>query len=275
MQVPRLEKPRTWKTWLKAGLQPASRGGCIPPGSTSLLKPVSWKKTAFWLAILVGLTSVVIEACDTGGRSPIPTTPTVTVGSISPEVTLPSPRTDGAVSLETCLAQRRSVREYADRDLTWEQIGQLLWAAQGLTAEWGGRTAPSAGALYPLEVYVATRQGVYHYMPQGHRLGILATGDQRGALQGVSLNQSAVGSAPAVFVVTAVYARTAGKYGDRATRYVHLEAGHAAQNLLLQAVALGLGGVPIGAFDDAGIQRVLGLPADHEPVYVIPVGYPR
>jgi SagB-type dehydrogenase family enzyme len=123
-------------------------------------------------------------------------------------------------------------------------------------------------------VYVATRQGAYHYVPQGHRVEALATDDLRPALQGVSLNQGAVGAAPAVFVVTGVYARTAGKYGDRATRYVRLEAGHAAQNLLLQAVALGLGGVPIGAFDDPGVQRVLSLPADHEPLYVIPVGYP-
>jgi len=203
-----------------------------------------------------------------------PPTPMATL-PISQEVTLSPPRTDGEVSLEACLARRRSVRDYAGQDLTWEQIGQLLWAAQGLTADWGGRTAPSAGALYPLEVYVATRRGVYRYVPQGHRLVTLTTDDRRAALQGASLNQSAVGSAPAVFLVTGVYARTASKYGDRATRYVRLEAGHAAQNLLLQAVALDLGGVPIGAFDDAGVQRVLGLPADHEPLYVIPVGHPQ
>lgn len=228
-----------------------------------------------WLAALAILVAgVSVGACATEPPSVQPSVTRATMAPASQEITLPPPRTVGPVSLEACLARRRSVRSYADRDLTWEQIGQLLWAAQGLTAEWGGRTAPSAGALYPLEVYVVTRQGVYHYVPAGHRLVTLAADDRRGALQGVCLGQSAVGAAPAVFVITAVYARTAGKYGDRAARYVHLEAGHAAQNLLLQAVALDLGGVPIGAFDDAGIQRVLGLPADHEPLYVIPVGYP-
>jgi SagB-type dehydrogenase family enzyme len=200
-------------------------------------------------------------------------TPMTTLAS--GEVPLPPPRTDGTASLEACLAGRRSVRAFTDQDLTWEQIGQLLWAAQGLTSDWGGRTAPSAGALYPLEVYVVTRQGVYRYAPQGHRLVALAMGDQRKSLQAASLNQGAVESAPAVFVVAGVYARTAARYGDRADRYVHLEAGHAAQNFLLQAVALDLAGVPMGAFDDAGVQHALGLPADHAPLYVIPVGYAR
>jgi SagB-type dehydrogenase family enzyme len=218
---------------------------------------------------------MIAGGCDAEQTIVPPTATSAATVQASQEVTLPPPRTDGPVSLEACLTRRRSVRDYTDRDLTWEQIGQLLWAAQGLTADWGGRTAPSAGALYPLEIYVVTRQGVYHYVPREHRVDTLATGDQRGALQAVSLDQLAVGSAPAVFVVTAVYARTAGKYGDRAVRYVRLEAGHAAQNLLLQAVALDLGGVPIGAFDDAGIQRVLDLPANHEPLYVIPVGHPR
>lgn len=195
-------------------------------------------------------------------------------GPVSQTVILPPPRMDGPVSLEACLARRRSVRGYAGRDLTWEEIGQLLWAAQGVTAEGDRRTAPSAGALYPLEVYVATRQGVHHYVAPGHRLVALVTEDRRAALRAASLNQPCVGSAPAVFVIAAVVARTAGKYGDRAARYVHIEAGHAAQNLLLQAAALDLAGVPIGAFDDAGLQRVLGLPADQAPLYVIPVGEP-
>jgi len=226
------------------------------------------------MVILVTGMGALAGVCDTEPPLVLPPATLAATAPASPEITLPPPHTDGAVSLEACLARRRSVRSYTAQDLTWEQIGQLLWAAQGLTAEWGGRTAPSAGALYPLEVYVVTRQGVYHYVPAGHRLITLATEDRRGALQEGCLGQSAVGAAPAVFVVTAIYARTASKYGDRAARYVHLEAGHAAQNLLLQAVALNLGGVPIGAFDDAGIQRVLALPADHEPLYVIPVGYP-
>jgi SagB-type dehydrogenase family enzyme len=136
------------------------------------------------------------------------------------------------------------------------------------------RTAPSAGGLYPLEVYVVTADGVFHYDPAQHGLSMVAGEDLREPLSRVALDQEAVRDAPAVFGVTAVVARTASKYGDRATRYVHLEAGHAAQSLLLQAVALGLGGVPIGAFDDDGVQRVLGLTHGEEPVYLIPIGHP-
>ena len=187
---------------------------------------------------------------------------------------LPEPRAKGDTSLEETLARRHSVRQYTDERLTMDEIGQLLWAAQGITRDWGGRTAPSAGALYPLEVYVVTPEGVYHYLPDGHRAEVLSCQDLRDALARVGLNQSAIHDAPAVFVIAAVYARTAGKYGDRAERYVKLEAGHAGQNILLQAVALGLGGVPIGAFHDDQVQRVLGLPADHEPLYLIPVGHP-
>lgn len=230
------------------------------------------------MTILVVGMGILAGGCDVE-RDPAMVAPTASSEALATapvlsEMTLPPPRSDGPISLEACLAQRRSVRAYTDQDLTWEQVGQLLWAAQGLTSDWGGRTAPSAGALYPLEVYVVTRQGLYRYVPQRHQVETLATDDRRQALQGASLNQGAVGAAPAVFVVTGVYARTAGKYGDRATRYVRLEAGHAAQNLVLQAVALDLGGVTVGAFDDAGVQRVLSLPSDHEPLYVIPVGVP-
>ena len=195
--------------------------------------------------------------------------------TLSPEILdLPQPRTGGDVSLEETLARRRSVRQYTDEHLTVDEMSQLLWAAQGITRDWGGRTAPSAGALYPLEVYVATPQGLYHYQPDGHRAQVLSRQDLREALARAGLDQSAIRDAPAVFVIAAVYARTAGKYGNRAERYVKLEAGHVGQNILLQAVALGLGGVPIGAFHDAQVQRVLGLPADHEPLYLMPVGHP-
>jgi SagB-type dehydrogenase family enzyme len=179
------------------------------------------------------------------------------------------------MSLEQALVQRRSVREFNDTPLTMQELGQLLWAAQGVTHEWGYRTAPSAGALYPLEVYVATADGIFHYLPQGHKLSVSSHRDPRRALYEAALRQEPVRQAPAVFVVTAVYARTARKYGEeRSPRYVHLEAGHAAQNLLLEAVALSLGAVPIGAFHDEQVQAALGLPADHEPLYLIPVGHP-
>jgi SagB-type dehydrogenase family enzyme len=187
---------------------------------------------------------------------------------------LPAPRKEGPLSLEKTLARRHSVREFKAEPLTLGEISQLLWAAQGITRSWGGRTAPSAGALYPLELYVATHDRLYHYLPNGHRAEVISRGDLRGALARAALDQTAVKEAPAVFVVTAVFARTAAKYGARAERYATLEAGHACQNLLLEAVALGLGAVPIGAFVDAEVQAVLGLPSDHEPLYLVPLGHP-
>ena len=187
---------------------------------------------------------------------------------------LPAPESDGPVSVERSLSRRQSVREYTDRVLTTAEISQLLWAAQGVTRESGGRTNPSAGALFPLELYAVTPSGLLHYLPDGHRAELLSTDDLRDRLSGVALGQEAIRRAPAVFVICGVFARTAGKYRDRAVRYVHLEAGHVGQSLLLQAVALGLGGVPIGAFDDVGVRRVLSLPTDHEPLYLIPIGRP-
>ena len=189
-------------------------------------------------------------------------------------IPLPAPSAGGDRSLEQLLEQRRSVRDFTDASLSLREAGQLLWAAQGTTRGGRGRTAPSAGALYPLEVYVVTADGVFHYDAAQHGLSMVAGEDLREPLSRVALGQEAVRDAPAVFGVTAVVARTASKYGDRATRYVHLEAGHAAQSLLLQAVALGLDGVPIGAFDDDGVQRVLALPQGEEPVYLIPIGHP-
>jgi SagB-type dehydrogenase family enzyme len=201
------------------------------------------------------------------------TSPSIAEGAIT---LLPPPSLDGETSLEESLARRRSVRDFDDTPLTAAELGQLLWAAQGLTNERGLRTAPSAGALYPLELYLVTAEGVFHYEPHGHQLSAVRSDDRRAALYEAALSQEAVLRAPAVFVVTAVYARTEQKYGaERSPRYVHLEAGHAAQNLLLEAVALGLGAVPIGAFHDEQVQEALGLPPDHEPLYLIPAGHPR
>lgn len=189
---------------------------------------------------------------------------------------LPPPTLSGETSLEEALVRRRSVREFDTQPLTSGELGQLLWATQGITHEQGFRTAPSAGALYPLEVYVATTDGVFHYQPHGHQLLVTSPQDTREKLYQAALKQEPVRQAPAVFIVTAVYERTAKKYGaERSPRYVHLEAGHATQNLLLEAAALGLGAVPIGAFHDEEIQKALGLPSDHQPLYLIPVGHPR
>lgn len=199
-----------------------------------------------------------------------------TIVPTSQTIELPEPILQGRLTLEEALSKRRSVREFTEDPLTLEEIGQLLWAAQGVTHPDGYRTAPSAGALYPLEIYVVTAEGVHYYDPQGHLLSLHQPGDLRAALHTVALRQEPVLKAPAVFVITAVYERTEKKYGkERSPLYVHLEAGHAAQNLLLQAVALDLGGVPIGAFIDDKVKGVLSLPDDHQPFYLIPVGHPE
>ena len=191
----------------------------------------------------------------------------------SGEVALP-PRLTGEMALEQAIANRRSVREFTDEALSQSEISQLFWAAQGITDQRGLRAAPSAGALYPLELYVALPDGTYHYLPRSHAIQLVSERDLREDLWEAGLKQDALRQAPAIFVVAAVYERTEAKYGDRAQRYVQMEAGHAAQNLLLQAVVLDLGAVPIGAFYDDQVQASLGLPADHRVLYLIPVGHP-
>ncbi len=189
-------------------------------------------------------------------------------------IELPPPVTDGPMSLEAVLSARQSIRAYTEEALALQDITQLFWSAQGVTRSWGGRTAPSAGALYPLELYAATAEGVYHYLPQQHQAELWSTEDIRESLWAAGLRQEALRQAPTVFIMTAVYGRTSAKYGERAERYVKLEAGHAAQNLLLQAVSLGLGAVPIGAFDDQEVSAVLSLPSGEEPLYLIAAGHP-
>jgi SagB-type dehydrogenase family enzyme len=185
---------------------------------------------------------------------------------------LPQPKTSGEISVEEALVRRRSKRHFAQKELTWEQISQLLWACQGIT-ENGFRTAPSAGALYPLEVYLVTKEGISHYQPEEHSLKSLLKEDQRHQLCQAALNRQCIKEAPASIVITAVFQQVESRYRERAIRYVYLEAGHAAQNIHLQAVALGLGSVPIGAFYDEKVQQVLSLPENHHPIYIIPIGY--
>ncbi len=190
-------------------------------------------------------------------------------------ITLPPPDRTGRMTLEEALARRRSAREFAAQALSKQELSQLLWAAQGITSPDGRRTAPSAGALFPLELYVATASGFYHYDPHEHSLDLHSEGDLRPALYRAS-EQDSVREAPSVFVIAAVYERTESKYGrERGPRYVHLEAGHAAQNMLLEAVTLSLGGVPVGAFHDEQVEKALSLPRNHEPLYLIPIGHPR
>lgn len=193
-------------------------------------------------------------------------------------VTLPPPRTKGEISLEGCLLTRRSVRSYRNSALSLVDISQLLWAAQGITAEGHLRTAPSAGALYPLELYLLAGNvdglapGAYSYRPERHELILLRSCDLRRDLAQAALRQDCVANGVATILFAAVYARTSAKYGQRAERYVHIEIGHAAQNVFLQATALGLGTVTVGAFDDDEVKRVAGLPKAHDPVYMMPIG---
>lgn len=190
-------------------------------------------------------------------------------------IRLPTAEQRGALSVEEAMARRESVREFADTLLTWKQTGQLLWAAQGVTRPWGGRTVPSAGALYPLEVYVSRRDGLYRYKPATHEVVRLSGRNHADALRAAALGQRWVREAPVVFVLCAVFDRIERRYGRRGELYVVLEAGHCAQNIMLQAVALGLGTVAIGAFQEDQVQKALGLPADHRPLYLIPAGHRR
>jgi len=194
------------------------------------------------------------------------------------------PRTSGSVSVEEALARRRSIREYADEPLTIDQVMQLLWAAQGITnADYGFRTAPSAGGTYPLEIYLVTRpsgvvgleSGIYRYEPRNHTLIRIVGGDFSAQLMAAALDQEWVGAAPISFVITTILERTTSKYGERGVRYVWQETGHAAQNMYLQAVALGLGNVVVGGFHDNEVQRILQLSDFEKPAYVIPVGVLR
>ncbi|MFW6010923.1 MAG: SagB/ThcOx family dehydrogenase [Desulfosalsimonas sp.] len=193
-------------------------------------------------------------------------------------ISLPEPEHDSSTSLEQALLKRRSQRSYAQAPLCLDEVSQLLWATQGVTSRQGFRTAPSAGALYPLEIFVAAGSvegldpGIYRYMPESHKLRAEISGDKREEIYAAGLRQPPIREAPAVFVVTAVFERTMQKYGGRGERYAMMEAGHAAQNLCLQTVDLDLAAVPIGAFDDSGVARVLGLDKKTTPLYLLPVG---
>jgi SagB-type dehydrogenase family enzyme len=228
-----------------------------------------WLAAAHGTGLVTGSTLAACAASESMRQPPIPQP------SEAQQIALPAPRLEGEMSLEEAIANRRSVREFTEDPLSWEEISQLLWAAQGITDPRGLRAAPSAGALYPLELYVAVAEGVYRYLPMGHALQVVSEEDLRHDVWEAGLRQGALQEAPAIFVVTAVYQRTEAKYGDRAERYVKLEAGHAAQNILLEAVALELGAVPIGAFYDEQLETALSLPVDHKPFYLIPVGHPE
>ncbi len=188
---------------------------------------------------------------------------------------LPPPRTDSTMSLEATLAARHSVREFRPHALTIDEIGQLLWAAQGVTHAGTKRTAPSASGLNALETYVITADGIARYLPAGHALEPLHDGDVSSELVEATGGQPCVASAPLVIAFSVVPGRISGRHGEeRGTRYSDFEAGHAGQNLLLQAVALDLGGVPVGSFDDRAVCQLLELPDGEKPRYLFALGRP-
>ena len=187
-------------------------------------------------------------------------------------VALPAPAKTGGMALTDALATRRSTRAFTNTALTQQEISQLLWASQGITDAKGHRTAPSAMAKYFLTVYVATADGLFQYIPDGHQLKKLASGDLRTKLS----PQPSVSSAPAVFIITGDYerAKTAinPEFGLRA---VNLEAGHATQNLLLQATALKLAGVSAGGIDPTAVANAASLPESSRPIYLVPIGHAK
>ena len=196
----------------------------------------------------------------------------------SSRIVLPEPVFEGKVSTEKALQKRRSVRDYEDNPLTLQEVSQLLWAAQGITGPYGMRTAPSAGALYPLEVYLVAGRvneipaGIYKYRPRGHELVKIAEGDKRYNLYLAALEQEAVNDGAAALVIAAVYKRTTIKYRERGIRYVHMEVGSVAQNIYLQATSLNLGTVFVGAFDDESVKKIMAMPEDEEPLAILPLG---
>jgi SagB-type dehydrogenase family enzyme len=192
------------------------------------------------------------------------------------QITLPSPKLLGKVSVEESLSRRRSERAFLPNELTTEQISQLLWAAQGITDKsWGFRTAPSAGSLYPLTMYIVKKDGVFQYLPDGHKLIEISTEDKRSSLVRAALGQTYIGEAPLVMVIAGNFRITEAKYGQRAYRYMSMEIGHVAENILLQSVAMGLVSVPIGAFWDDVVAKALEMPDTQDPFCIIPVGYFR
>lgn len=198
-------------------------------------------------------------------------------------IKLPTPLLKGKVSLEEAITKRRSVRKYRPESLALFQLSQILWSAQGVTGGGRLRAAPSAGATYPLEVFAVIGKqaieeletGIYHYEVDSHSLSLHKPGDFRIDLARAALDEGFIAVAPVDIVICALYTRTSYRYGRRGERYVHMEVGHVGQNIHLQAVALGLATVEVGAFDDEDVRKVLDVEEQIKPLYIMPIGKPR
>ena len=202
--------------------------------------------------------------------------------SQSTQIYLPSPSQQGSISLEEAIARRRSIRHFTSQSISQSQLSQILWAAQGTSDTPWTRTVPSAGATYPLEIFVVCgancieqiSEGIYHYNANSHSLTRHHQGDARLELARAALGQEYIYEAPADIVICAIYERTLRRYGARGERYVHIEVGHAGQNIYLQATAIGLATVAIGAFYDEPVREALRLDKQYRPLYIMPIGKP-
>ncbi len=216
--------------------------------------------------------------------SPVSSKSDSTVTLVKP-VDLPSPALDSKTSVEKALKSRRSIRTFTDQSVSLKQLSQMLWAAQGVTADWGGRTTPSAKSAYPLTVYVLVSKveginpGLYTYLPgttkPQHQLSLLKPGNLKEAF-GTAIGQNSANLAPVSLIITGDFEKMATAFGGkRVDSNVYLEAGHSAQNLYLEAESLGLGMVTVAGFDQSKVREVIGTPQNEEIIYVIPFGYPK
>jgi SagB-type dehydrogenase family enzyme len=203
------------------------------------------------------------------------------------EIRLPPPMLSGNMSVEEALFKRRSIRNFKNEPLDLKVVSQLLWSVYGVTYVYEKtgllfKTAPSAGATYPLEIYLlagnvdSLKPGLYRYIPANHSIVPMMEGDMRNQLTKACYGQDMIDQAPLSIVFTAVYERLTSRYGKRGKdRYVCMDLGHSGQNLYLQATALSLGTCAIGAFEDKAIISLFKLPEEETPLYVMPVGIPK
>jgi len=190
-------------------------------------------------------------------------------------IQLTDPNLTGTLSFEEALTRRRSVRQFSTQPLRRSQIGQLAWAGQGVTdAERGLRTAPSAESLYPMELFIATNEGLFTYRPAEHSLQQTMEQDVRSELARATLTPDPVAAAPCSIIVAGSSRKISARVGSRAKTFVAMEAGHIAQNIQLQAVCMGLGAVPIGGLDMTAVRKICRMSRELDPLYVICVGHP-
>ncbi len=238
--------------------------------------------TAVLIFALLGIGAIIFKV---GSRSLTPAGTNTRAETITNRqiqtgemIDLPQPVTDGDMSVEKALTLRRSIRSYSSEPLSLSEVSQLLWSAQGITSEQGFRTAPSAGATFPLEMFMVVNnvegleKGIYHYHPHEHQLEFIRDEDVTPPLFRACLSQSMIREGGAVLVFAADFERTTGRYGERGIRYVYNEIGHAGQNVHLQAAALNLGTVVIGAYRDDEVEDILRLGNNLNVLYLMPVG---